>query len=252
MLFLIEKTTYFFLGNCIVIYISYQHVLFIYFVGVFLYKFIKKIYILDICEIGMQIKRVISLIPFFVFSIIMISYFYNGFINPIETDYWIVRFGIPIIFFELCSLFCIIFLLSITGEGKSFNWPIFLLTFLMPVSFCFIISIFYNLLFFLYFLLSIFLKYIGFRKSKDLNDFPVLTINSLSWLFSMMIAAFFGTIVSNAYKSQNDLIINNIVSNIPASVENTITGGFIVLFGISYFTFQIVFTLIYEIFFNKK
>jgi len=200
----------------------------------------------------MQIKRFVSLIPFLIFCVIMISFFYNGFLYPIESDFWIVRFGIPILVFELCSIFVILFFLSITGEDKSFNWAIFLSTFVFPLFFCFAVSFFYNIFLFPYFLLSIFIKYLGFRKIKNFDDFPGLTITSLSLLFSMVIGGVFESYLSKSYPAQSEIIVDYIINNMPVEGDNTITGSFVVLFGFFYFSFQIIFTLIYEIFHNKK
>jgi len=200
----------------------------------------------------MKIIRVISMIPFLIFCSIMILFFYNGFLYPIVTDFWIVRYGIPVLIFELCSIFMIFFLLSITSKEKKFTWLIFIFFFIMPIIFSFFLTYIFNIYMFPYFLLSIFIKFIVFRKIDESHDFTGVIITILSIPLSMAIGAIFNSMILDRFPYQSGLINSYMDSLAKSSGNMNNPAGFFALWGIFYFSFLILFTLLFEILIWRK
>jgi len=206
----------------------------------------------------MKIKRILSEVPFLIFCIYMIPYYYNGFVCPEENNFWIVRYGAPILFFELFSIILLFFLLDWADRKESIRLQDFIKIIILPMLFIFFLTYVFNIWLFPYFLLSTSLKYLAFRKIQSIDDlnrrFSSLIVSVVSILISMFIGAFFSTIILNNFQNQSNMINQFISENspFPSSGDIKNPAGFIMLWGISYFVFLIIFTLIFEIFLSGK
>ena len=67
-----------------------------------------------------KIKKTLSKIFFWIFCISMILSYYVGLAYPIETNFWLVKNGVPIIILELLSIFATISLLGVFYENHFF------------------------------------------------------------------------------------------------------------------------------------
>jgi len=179
--------------------------------------------------------------------------------NPAETSFWIVSFGLPILFLELLSLFAFIFLNSFIDYRDYKGYPFFFLVVIILLSFVF--TFLFNILLFVYFLVSVVIKYFALRKIKTINEnsqeIGGLGIASLSWLFAIFIAFFGSTILISSHPSQSIIIKEFIINGLPKGVEivgdlpEEALGGFIMLWGVFYFSFSIIFNLV-VFFINRR
>lgn len=116
----------------------------------------------------MDIKNFFLKIPFFIFCFIMILLYYNGFIYPEETNYWIVVYGLPIIFLELLGLITFLFLIMIVEHEFYIGWPMIVLILIILITFFF--TFLFNILLFIYFLISVLIKFFALRKEKKADE----------------------------------------------------------------------------------
>jgi hypothetical protein len=176
--------------------------------------------------------------------------------NPEETNYWIVRFGFPILILEFLSLFVLISL-------GLFDYDVYLGACLLIaiVLTALFFTIFINILAFLYFLLIILINFLAFRREKNVEEndggegINVLRIVALSWFFALMIGFFASPILTNFYPEQINAIENFYTNQLPPSVHvegNVSTGSLVVLGGITYFFCSFIFTLVEIIYSWKK
>lgn len=186
----------------------------------------------------------------------MIFLYYNGFMNPEETNYWIVRFGLPILFLEFLGLLAFIFLGMVVYYKAYDEWPMLLLIVIILIAFGF--TVFINILIFLYFLLSIIIKFFVFRTTKDAEvdeeEPDLILVVALSWGISLAIGFLASPILTNFYPEKINVIENFHISQLPPGVHlegNISTGSLTVLWGISYFFFSFMFTLV-QIIYNWK
>ena len=168
---------------------------------------------------NMKFKIQPSRVVFWIFSVVMFCLFLTGLIFPEKTNYWIVLYGIPIMIMEFFSIFSTIILLLITNEDtekfisvqtsgliadkfskKTNYWIAFTLVCIMTFTF----SIFLGITFFLYFIVSSFIKYIGYRNIDSetqtkgaLKSFGVQVLSLiLGGLAALPLSALFGMFFS--------------------------------------------------------
>jgi len=195
----------------------------------------------------------------------MIFYFYNGLLNPVETDFWIVKYGIPIIFLELLSLFGYILSSGVIESRSTEGSPVFLFFLGLIIVFAFAISFLFNILLFFYFLISLIIKFFALRYSKNENDnnksnkFDDLGASALSWLFSIFIGFFGSPILRDSYSEQinaiDEFIINNLSDGIQltsSDIPGSSLGGLAALWGMSYFALLFLFNLLIIIYYRNK
>ena len=200
----------------------------------------------------MKIKQLFLKIPVFAFCFIMILFYYNGLLYPQETNYWIAQFGLPILFLELLSLFVFISL-SIFDYNSYMGGILLIVIVLIALFFTF----FFNILIFLYFLLSIFIKFIAFKKERNIEetdeDMGGLGVTTLSWLIAIFIGIVFSSILNNFFPTQIEIIKKFILEQLPTGVHIVGNiGGMIPLWGISYFTCSIIFNIVVIIYNFRK
>jgi len=201
----------------------------------------------------MKIREVFLKIPFFVFCFSMILFYSYGLLYPQETNYWIAQFGLPILFLEILSLFVFISL-------SIFDYDPYMgsILFIAIVLIAFFFTFFFNILVFLYFLLSIFIKFFAFKKKitieendEDLGGFGVTT---LSWFIAIFIGVVFSSILNNFFPNQIEIINKYIIEQLPTGVHIIGNfGGLIPLWGVSYFSCSMIFNIVAIIYnFRKK
>ena len=200
----------------------------------------------------MYIKNFILKIPFFIFCFIMILFYYNGLLYPPETNYWITQIGLPILFLEILSIF--VFISLSISDYDSYMGGILLIAILL-IAFFF--TFFFNILIFLYFLLSIAIKFIAFKKKRNVEEADEgiggLGVTALSWLIAIFIGAVFSPILNNFFPNQIEIINEYILEQLPTGVHITGNfGGMIPLWGISYFSCSIIFNIVVIIYNYKK
>ena len=202
----------------------------------------------------METRQIRSKISLWIFSVVMILFYYMGLAYPKQTDFWLVRYGFLILFFEFLSLFVIVLVLMMAGEEditlKPFKWihtnwiPIFFLGLIIFMAFA--ASSIFNFLVFPYFLLSIAIKYFAFKKINTVKGTDEKMIGVLRGVLASMLslcpALFlpipFLSTVRDTFSHQTDILAKFILENMPPSHGNISTGDipvWIALAGIIYF-----------------
>ena len=201
----------------------------------------------------MHIRKIISKIPFLIFNIIMMFYFYNGFVNPEKTDYWLTQNGFPILLIEFYGVIATLILLQISSKmyrkqiekqtGQNISKEALIFSLIIVISVIFSITYFFNIQLFFYFIISISVKGLAFRNietDKQINEklkFVIITI--LSWILSVTITWLILSQMAHLLSSQMRFKLTEDYGNL-----------FFLLWGVLYFVFLILFEIggdVYEI-----
>ena len=114
--------------------------------------------------------QLLSKIPFLLFSAAMILFYYTGLAFPEETNFWLVSYGFPILMLEFLGICVIVLLLSIINKENQKRMPILGLIVIMLMAFAF--TALFNIILYLYFLISTGIKYVAFKKFRTLQRLP--------------------------------------------------------------------------------
>ena len=162
-----------------------------------------------------KLKKILLKTPFWIFCTFMIFSYYKGLMYPEQTNYWLVKNGVPIMLLEFLSIFSVILLLPtsliekhmlIKEAGLLANKKIGRWIFLIAIMcMAFFVTFIYNILLFFYFLLSNTVKYLAFiqiKTSKEGNEtmksFGVMVISVvLSFLLAFVFSFFINSIFSH-------------------------------------------------------
>jgi heme/copper-type cytochrome/quinol oxidase subunit 2 len=182
----------------------------------------------------------------------MIYFYDQGLADPIKTDYWLVNFGLIILFLEFITLFVVVIFLRIQDPAESKGQLIFWLIIMIIMAFAF--SAFQNIVLFGYFLLSVAIRFVLVRKKPSTDQTTGETrwimITAAAIVLSVMVAVVFSSSLVYSYSSQIDLLRDYIQNH--GSFGGKASGmipenpAFIAVWGIFYFLFQILFTIIAE------
>lgn len=207
----------------------------------------------------MKVFENISFIIYSIFSVIMIYQFYNALVYPVETNFWIVDFGLPIMILEIFNIFVPVFL-GILLVYESFNsWPLYSLLIILIIAFIF--TCFFNIILFLYFLASAIIRFMTFyyRSIRDENETKSweFEINTFSLLFAMFLGAITAFIVKDFFSDQISLIEQYLNSKISfgrfVGNEDFFSGAFISFCGVFYFSLPLLLNIFLKFkFFSKK
>lgn len=206
----------------------------------------------------MKIKRLLSEVPFLIFCVAMIPCYYNGFMYPEANDFWIVRYGAPILIFELFSIITVFVLLDLANGRDAIKPLEYAKVAFFPILVSFVIAYIFNIWMFPYFFLSISLKYFAFRKIKYSDELSrrisTLVISVVAMVTSMFIGFFCSSSLLDIFPHQSIIINQFITENSPFPISSGGDGmdvqnmaGAIMLWGVCYFIFLFLFTIIYEI-----
>jgi hypothetical protein len=197
----------------------------------------------------MDWKVVLSRLIFFIFCASMIYFYYQGLVDPIGTHYWLVSFGLAILLLDFCTLFVVALFLRMqdTPKGKRF-WLFWLA---MVIIIAFGASVYLNILLFGYFLVSIGIRFLLTRRRQSADqmsgDTRWIFITGVAIVLSVTVAVAFSSALLSMYPSQIELLRQYIQHHTsPGGMSGMIPDnpGFIAVWGIFYFLFQILFTVV--------
>lgn len=191
----------------------------------------------------MDMKVFTSKAIFVIFNIVMIFYFIRGFLYPVETDFWLVHYGFPILIMEFLGLF-IFPMISTIKEKKEMKNLVFLL---IIVFFAFLISfISYNYVVFLFFVLTALSKFFLISNSGSQRKETRLMISIMAALIIGSFLALLFSGIGSGFPEQQELLRNRIVETGTRHGE-TIGGevvdnpAFIAVWGVLYYILLTVF-----------
>jgi hypothetical protein len=172
---------------------------------------------------------------FWLFCIAMIFLYYRGLSHPVESGYWLARFGFAILILEFFSVFVVIALLEITDKAsyrRASGVPIFVIVIvtLLAFAFCWLADIWS----FVYFLVAIPMKFIAFRRlettAESRERFRSAIVTGSAIVSSALVAALLTKKYESAFHAQAQLLGQYLVdSNSPLAVQTT--QGFLVFIG---------------------
>jgi len=185
----------------------------------------------------------------------MIYYFIRGFLYPIETNFWLVHYGFPIIMMEFFSFFAIMMIPEIIATKKIKT--IFAL--LIVILFAFAISfIFYSYWVFLFFILTILSKFFVVYTVEDYeNETKLYVTMMIAFILSAFLALVF-SVFGNAFPIQQELLRNRIIETATRLKGSSIKGeivdnpAYIVAWGVIYYIMLTLFQTFNLIKFQKK
>ena len=193
----------------------------------------------------MEIKIVLKKIPFWTFCILMVILFLTGIAYPRQTDYWIIKNAYPILMFEFLSIFTTVFLL-----GFRINKDKIAIGFVLSLSLliAYTIAKDYNIWLILYFIVSIVVKYIAYKRIESIfkatKILENVMISAVPFLFSAMLGLMTSPVIKNVYSRQIDLIIKSEQELIQKHDYSENGIAFIVAWGITYFILACLFDII--------
>ena len=166
----------------------------------------------------MNIQKNISKGIFILFNVIIILSFIRGYFYPVESNFWLVSFGIPILVIEFVSLLVILIIPRIKWDKKMLKrsnskgkmHPI--LALVLIVSFGIVVCALYkNYLLFLFLILSLLSKLILINKENygEHEKFAVLMMTSI--IIAFLLAFICGGIVGKYFPDQQKLLIDEMV-----------------------------------------
>jgi hypothetical protein len=209
----------------------------------------------------MELKIIYQRIIFLIFCISMLLFFILGAMYPVETNFWLVSNGVPILIIEFISIFSISLLLVITNKkaeehlniqmsgifgsivSKKTGYIFFLIcVFIMAFSFLFI----YSIWILLYFLISHLVKYFAFKQSSTTEE-TNRAINAwggatVSIILSALISFFLSSYTYSIFAEQITLMNEyhqEILSN--SGVTGSASFEVFIMWGILYFIMLIFF-----------
>ena len=165
----------------------------------------------------MKIKSVIPKVTFILFNAIMIYYFIRGFLHPVETNFWLVRYGFLIILMEL---FCAPAILAIHEIKKKKRIELFgflLIIILFPLLFSFGYG---NYKVFLFFVLTILSKFFLIKSENYEKDVKLSVSVMIAFMIGAFLSSIFLTKTVNIFAHQQELFasVNGVFINNPVQI----------------------------------
>jgi len=180
----------------------------------------------------------------------MVFLYYTGLINPKPTDFWLIRYGFPILILEFLSVFSILILPNLINNGFKDKVSLYVLFTILLMAFVLTINI--NIFLFLYFILSIFIKYFVFKKQKVsvgfMNDFKGIMVTTFAFLTSLSLAFVFSSSLINIYPDQIEILKQFIIEEVKVNIKGEIFNNpsLVALWGMLHFAFLFIFTLLID------
>jgi len=200
----------------------------------------------------MYIKPYLKMIPFIVFNLILVIFYIRSILYPVETDFWLIKFGIPILGFEMYGIMIGILVYgylipellkkheTIKKIGLISAGLFFIIMFIIS-AYAYALD-FNNIVLFYYFFLLISVKYFSYgivrADKKRTNEILILAFKNYG---IFILAAFIGLLsfllFPDFMPEQSEILrqaANN--PNLNAPYSNAIVG-------ISYFSLLIIFEI---------
>jgi hypothetical protein len=195
-------------------------------------------------------RQIISKGPFWIFCVVMALLYYNGLINPEESEYWLARFGLAILILEFFSVFVVIALLEITGKvsyERMSGVSVYVITVVSVLAFAF--SWLTDLWSFVYFLLAIPTKFIAFRQIKSPDEsrerLRSVVVSGGSIVLSALAGVFLAMKYEGAFHTEAQFLGQYLIDR-QASFDTTMDGRFLIFvgfWGMLHFSLSILFDL---------
>ena len=204
----------------------------------------------------MKIKSILLKLPFWIFCISMILFFYIGLAYPEQTNYWLATNGIIIMILEFISIFSMILLLVIANKNAEIQLGIevkgiladrlpnrtnYFIGLICVMIMALVFTSFYNIWLFVYFLISSIVKFVAFKQIKTTSQtnekIRSIGITIISLIFSAIIGFILSIFLCGIFQEQLALLYeyHSSVSAASASIQ------VFVFWGILYFAFLIFF-----------
>jgi hypothetical protein len=177
---------------------------------------------------------------FVLFNAFMIYYFIRSFLYPVETNFWLIHSGVPLLLMEFIFIFIILIFIRLILKAIPKKGTIFVIS--LAFLFALTTSItFHNFMLFLFFIGSILSKFLLIKISKDNEKESYLYLYGLiATLF--VLSAFLALIFSgigNYFPEQEKLLSKEIIPIVPS--DNMDAPAFFSAFGVLYYILLIAF-----------
>jgi hypothetical protein len=201
----------------------------------------------------MNIKEILSKLFFIIFNITTIIYFIKGYFYPLETNFWLIHWGFPIIMMEFFSIFVMFIVpaIKLKIETKTLTPLLIIVIFVGIISF---LSNNYKI--FLFFILTILSKFFIDYYSIDYENNMKLYVSVIvALIFSAILAAIFSGIGNN-FPIQQDLLKNKFIetsTRYGGSIKGNIVENpaIIALWGLLYYLLLTIFQTFNMVKFQK-
>jgi len=188
----------------------------------------------------MKLEQLISVL----FYAGMACWFLYAFFFPVESDYWLMRNGIPVMFIEFLTPFIALSLATLLRKETFWTWSHKLLAFaflavLLFLAFA-ITDARSNLWLFGYLMLSAVIKFLGFRSFADIRSEATEVLILMTFSISFAATALLLSVFSILFPVQRAAQLEFYYTTLPTSRQSSFiygNPGFIALWGFLYFIF---------------
>lgn len=195
----------------------------------------------------MKLQDIFSKGVFIVFNLVMIIYLIRGFFYPVESNFWLVQWGLPIMIMEFFSIFGVFSVLSLKKkrEIKTFFGLLAVILFAILIGFRF-----NNYMVILFFILTLLSKFFITTTDHYEKETKIYASIAIAFLLSIFLAVIFSK-AGYFFPAQQELLRNTMIERGILEGDFVENPAFLLAWGVCYYILLTIFQTFKIIRFKK-